>query len=220
MACHIYFTNTCILTYLTYSPYDLISNSSYCPLYNIRDMSLENLVLHQLIIPHLIFFFILIICLLSIVLIPSRKLLSWSLMGAKRFISRLMPQFTTFLRICSTASINLNFYHLSINTVPFPWKAVVNKSASVTTKGHRLILQVTLPSLITDGTVQRVIHQKKLHHTLSDKKKLLTFNTLTSVCKISILFSTNFRCWQWEFVWWTRASLSRWWLMIFITQWW
>ena len=183
-------------------------------------MSLENVVLHQLIIPQLIFFFILIICLLSIVLILSRKLLSWSLMGAKRFISRLMPQFTTFLRICSTASINLNFYHLSINTVPFPWKAVVNKSASVTTKGHRLILQVTLPSLVTDGTVQRVIHQKKLHHTLSDKKKLLTFNTLTSVCKFSILFSANFRGWQWEFVWWTRASLSGWWFMIFITRWW
>ena len=184
-------------------------------------MSLENLVLHQLIIPQLIFFFILIICLLSIVLILSRKLLSRTLTGVKRFISRLMPQLSTFLRICSTASINLNFYHLSINTVPFPWKAVVNKSASVTTKGHRLILQVTLPSLVTDGTVQRVIHQKKLHHTLSDKKKrLTTFNTLTSVCKFSILFSTNFRCWQWEFVWLTRASLGRWWLTIFITQWW
>ena len=166
------------------------------------------------------FSFILITCLLIIVLMLSRKLLSCTLMGIKRFISRLMPQLSTFLRNCSTVSINLNFYHLSINTVPFPWKAVVNKSASVTTKGHRLILQVTLPSLVTDGTVQRVIHQEKLHHTLSDKKKLSTFNTLTSVCKFSILFSTNFRCWQWEFFWWTRASLSGWWFMIFITRWW
>ena len=48
---------------------DLISNSPYCLPYNSYDVSLENLVLEQLIIPLLIFFFILITSLLDIVLI-------------------------------------------------------------------------------------------------------------------------------------------------------
>ena len=48
---------------------DLISNSPYYLPYNSYDVSSENLVLDQLIIPWLIFFSILITCLLDIVLI-------------------------------------------------------------------------------------------------------------------------------------------------------
>ena len=47
------------------------------------DVSLENLVLDQLIIPLLIFFYILITCLLDIELILEGEILSWSLMGVK-----------------------------------------------------------------------------------------------------------------------------------------
>ena len=53
----------------TFHSKDLISNSPYCLPYNSYDVSLENLVLKQLIIPLLIFFFILITSLLDIVLI-------------------------------------------------------------------------------------------------------------------------------------------------------
>ena len=62
---------------------DLISNSPYYLPYNSCGVSLENLVLHQLIIPYLIFFFFLITCLLDIVLILKGEILSWSLMGVK-----------------------------------------------------------------------------------------------------------------------------------------
>ena len=62
---------------------DLISNSPYCQSYSSCDVSLENLVLDQLIIPQMIFFFILITCLLDFVLILSGEILSWSLMGVK-----------------------------------------------------------------------------------------------------------------------------------------
>ena len=48
---------------------DLISNSPPCLTYNSHDASLENLVLDQLVIPLLIFFFILNTCLLDNVLI-------------------------------------------------------------------------------------------------------------------------------------------------------
>ena len=48
---------------------DLISNSPYCLLYNSYDVSLENLELDQPIIPKLIFFYILISCLLDIIII-------------------------------------------------------------------------------------------------------------------------------------------------------
>ena len=60
---------------------DLISNSPYCQSYSSCDVSLENLVLDQLIIPQMIFFFILITCLLDFVLILSGEILSWSLVG-------------------------------------------------------------------------------------------------------------------------------------------
>ena len=53
----------------TFHSKDLIGNSPYCLPYNSYDVSLENLVLEQLIIPLLIFFFILITSLLDIVLI-------------------------------------------------------------------------------------------------------------------------------------------------------
>ena len=48
---------------------DLISNSPYCLLYNSYDVTLENLELDQPIIPKLIFFYILISCLLDIIII-------------------------------------------------------------------------------------------------------------------------------------------------------
>ena len=60
-----------------------MSNSPYCLLYGSSEVSLENLVLNQLIIPLFIFFFILVTCLLDIVLILYREILSWSLMGVK-----------------------------------------------------------------------------------------------------------------------------------------
>ena len=50
-------------------------------LYNSSDVSLENFVLDQLIIPQLIFVFILIPCLLDIVLILLGEILSWSIMA-------------------------------------------------------------------------------------------------------------------------------------------
>ena len=48
---------------------DLISNSPYCLPNNYYDVSSENVVLNHLIIPYLIFFFVLITCLFDIVLI-------------------------------------------------------------------------------------------------------------------------------------------------------
>ena len=44
----------------TLSPWDLIFKSPYCLPYNSHDISLENLVLDQLIIPKLIFFYTLV----------------------------------------------------------------------------------------------------------------------------------------------------------------
>ena len=58
-----------------------MGNSPYCLPYNLRDVRLENLELDQPIIPLLIFFFILITCLLNIVLIMLGEILSRSLMG-------------------------------------------------------------------------------------------------------------------------------------------
>ena len=53
----------------------LISNSSYCQLYNLSDWSSKNLVLSQLIIPLLTFFFILVICLLNIDIVRRNSVL-------------------------------------------------------------------------------------------------------------------------------------------------
>ena len=46
---------------------DLINNPPYCLPYNYYDINLENLVMDQLVILSLIFFFILITCLLDII---------------------------------------------------------------------------------------------------------------------------------------------------------
>ena len=62
---------------------DQFCNSPYCQPYNSYNVSSENLVLDQLIIPKLIFFFILITYLVDIVLILYGEILSWSLMGVK-----------------------------------------------------------------------------------------------------------------------------------------
>ena len=66
-----------------WTPQDLISNSPYCLQYNSGDVSLENLELEQPIIPQLIFFFILITCLLDIVFTVWGEILSGSLVGLK-----------------------------------------------------------------------------------------------------------------------------------------
>ena len=58
-----------------------MGNSPYCLPYNLRDVRLGSLELDQSIIPLLIFFFILITCLLNIVLIMLGEILSRSLMG-------------------------------------------------------------------------------------------------------------------------------------------
>ena len=62
---------------------DLVSNSPYCLPYSSCDVTLENLVFDQLIISSLVFFVILITCLLDIILILEGEILSWSLMGVK-----------------------------------------------------------------------------------------------------------------------------------------
>ena len=62
---------------------DLFSNSPYCLPYSSCDASLENLVLEQLIIPSLVFFVMLITCVLDIVLILEGEILSWSPTGVK-----------------------------------------------------------------------------------------------------------------------------------------
>ena len=57
-----------------------MSNSPYCLSYNYYDVRSENLILDQLVIPWLLFFFILITFMLDIVLILLGEILSWSLM--------------------------------------------------------------------------------------------------------------------------------------------
>ena len=60
-----------------FTPKISFSNSPFRLLYNSYDVSLENLVLDQLLIPLLIFLFILVTCLLDIVLISEGVILSW-----------------------------------------------------------------------------------------------------------------------------------------------
>ena len=61
-------------------------NSPYCQPYNSYNVSLQNFVLDQLIIPKSILFFILITNLVDIVLILLGEILSWSLMRDKMLI--------------------------------------------------------------------------------------------------------------------------------------
>ena len=70
-----------IITSLTLRSHDLMNNSPYCLPYNSYDVSSENLVLDQLIIPFTISLFILITCVLDIVRMLTEEILSWSLMG-------------------------------------------------------------------------------------------------------------------------------------------
>ena len=78
---------TCLLFWINqdepFQLQDLISTSPYYLLYNSYTASLESLVLNQLIIPWLIFFFILITLLLDTVVILLGEILCWSLMGVK-----------------------------------------------------------------------------------------------------------------------------------------
>ena len=60
---------------------NFMSNPPYCLPYNLCNVSLENLKLDQQIIPLLIFFLILVTCLLYIILIMKGEILSWSPMG-------------------------------------------------------------------------------------------------------------------------------------------
>ena len=70
-------------TFLPFYLPDRICNSPFCQSYNFYNVSSENLVLDQVIIPKLIFFFILVTYLVDIVVILYGKILSWSLMGVK-----------------------------------------------------------------------------------------------------------------------------------------
>ena len=63
-----------------------ICNSLYRQPYNYYTIISENLVLEQLIIPKLIYLFILITYLVDIVLILTGEILSWSLMGVEGLI--------------------------------------------------------------------------------------------------------------------------------------
>ena len=65
---------------------DQICNSPCCQPYNSYNISSENLVLDQPIIPKLVVFFILITCLVDIVWILQREIMSWSLLGVRELI--------------------------------------------------------------------------------------------------------------------------------------
>ena len=86
------FTLQCFLAIkqLTLSLQDLISNSPHCLLYNFQDVSTENLVLDQPIIPQSTFFFILVTsCLLGIVLYCEEEIFlshSWELKSLKEIL--------------------------------------------------------------------------------------------------------------------------------------
>lgn len=41
----------------------------------------------------------------------------------------------------------------------------VNESRSIRAKGHGLILQITLATLITNWTIEWMVHQQELHYT-------------------------------------------------------
>ena len=78
------------LEILTLQLPDQISHSPYCQPYNPYNVSSENLVLDQLIIPKLIFFFILITYLVDIALMLLGEILSWSLVvvrGLRAFVN-------------------------------------------------------------------------------------------------------------------------------------
>ena len=60
-----------------------LSRSPYCLPYNSYDVSLENLIQEQLIIPLMIFFFILVTWLLDILLLLKGEMLSWVLLGVR-----------------------------------------------------------------------------------------------------------------------------------------
>ena len=75
-----------ILSFLTLYLPDQIFNSPYCLPWSSCDVSLENLVVDQPIIPQLRFYLILITCLLDIVLILEGEMLSLSHMGVKGLI--------------------------------------------------------------------------------------------------------------------------------------
>ncbi len=47
-----------------------------------------------------------------------------------------------------------------------PGELVVGEPRPVRAEGHRLILEIALAALITDGTVERVVDEQKLHDTL------------------------------------------------------
>ena len=77
----------------TFNPFhsqDFFSNSPYCLLCKSYDINLENLVLDQTTIPLLIFFFILITCLLDAIWINSKEKFclgqSWELRGQSNCI--------------------------------------------------------------------------------------------------------------------------------------
>ena len=99
------------------------------------------------------------------------------------FHSPLKTQTQSSIISCEGKSLYIEYSVVNHGvTVPFPWKSVVHKSASVTTKCHWLVLQVTLSTLITYRAVQWMIYQQKLHHSLPGGKNMDWRNILKSSC--------------------------------------
>ena len=84
---------------------NIMSNPPYCLPYNLCDVSLENLELDQPIIPQLIFFLILVTCLLFIILIMKGEILSRSPVGLNPLSPKIL--LVVFLSICYTVLVML-----------------------------------------------------------------------------------------------------------------
>ena len=101
---------------------DFISDSPYCLLYNLFDVSLENLELDQPIIPKLIFFYILITYLVDIVLILWGEILSWSLMGVKGLKHwTICHIFFIVLRLLCNSDWAIEFHQAGMDYKWKPW---------------------------------------------------------------------------------------------------
>ena len=47
----------------------------------------------------------------------------------------------------------------------------VGEAAAIRTKGHGLVLQIALTSLVTHGAIQGVVDEQELHHTLAEARQ-------------------------------------------------
>lgn len=51
--------------------------------------------------------------------------------------------------------------------LPFSTKGDIRKATAIATESHRLILEITFPSLITNRTIQGMVYQEKFHNTFA-----------------------------------------------------